>query len=119
MEYSKGTAGSGSHSHMPVGTKELPCAEIDEEYKATCYASAGSYRQYEPDSESFEKSYEFCFSVPEEYIDSCLLGVHERTFIATGENTEKLDKICERLGGEEKVLVCRKTMREAKNIISL
>ena len=89
MEYSTGTTGSDFHSHTPIGKKELPCSDIDDTYKAVCYAGAGSYRQYEPMQESFSKSYEFCFHVPKEYVQHCMIGLSERAFLAAAENQEK------------------------------
>lgn len=100
MEYSKGTTGSGMHSHMPIGKKELPCSELNDKYKKVCYASAGSYRQYEPAQEDFSKSYDFCFSSPKEYIDDCLTGLSERAILASAENKERLNIICGKLESE-------------------
>ncbi len=106
MEYSKGTAGSGAHAHTPVGKKELPCVELDDEYKSVCYASAGSYRQYQPGQEDFSKSYNFCLNSPEEYIDDCLIGLSERAILASAENQEKLNDICAEIENQDARFAC-------------
>lgn len=101
MEYSKGTAGSGMLSNMSIGKKELPCSELEDKYKSVCYASAGSYRQYQPAQEDFSKSYNFCFSSPKEYIDDCLTGLSERAILASAENQDKLNAICGQIESED------------------
>jgi len=112
MEYSKGTAGSGMHSHMLIGKKDLPCSELDEKYKSVCYASAGSYRQYEPAHEEFSKSYNFCFSIPKEYTNDCLTGLSERAILASAENQQKLNIICEKLESEDNKSACIRSIQK-------
>jgi len=100
MEYSKGEVGAGMHSHKKIYTQELPCGSLKERYKSICYASAGAYRQYEVDSESFEDSYQFCKSVPEQYRNSCLMNLSERVEFIYAGNPKKAKRVCEELTGE-------------------
>lgn len=112
MEYSKGTSGSGMHSHTPIGKKDLPCSGLDDKYKPVCYASAGSYRQYEPEQEDFSKSYNFCFASPKEYINDCLVGLSERAILASAENQEKLNDICGKLESEDNKVACISSIKK-------
>lgn len=75
MEYALST--HGGHRHM-LAYRELPCADLADRYRSTCYASAGSYRQYRQGFETFEESRTYCRSAPREFQDVCLVNVEER-----------------------------------------
>jgi len=104
MEYSKGDAGSGFHSHAPTGSIELPCDTVDESYKSVCYGSAGSYRQYHPNQEPFFSSYTFCASALAPYDFHCMLGVSERGIIATAKDPARTYNLCDGLDGKARSL---------------
>lgn len=104
MEYTKGKPSTGNHSHNAVGLVRLPCTTLPDEYKKTCIASEGAYRQYNPSHEDFKTTYNFCLSNDAEYIPSCMLAVSERAVIATAENAEKEIALCNQLKNEHRPL---------------
>lgn len=106
MEYSKGTAGSGEHSHETVGRVALPCDKVDEPYKDVCYASAGSYRQYTPGQESFTASFQFCLEVPSASRESCLSGLADRVWFAGAGKHKKVETLCKSLESVELQSAC-------------
>jgi len=107
MEYSRGTAGSGAHSHEPVGKLALPCESLAQKYKATCYAAAGSYDQYAPGSRSFDRAYAMCETVPATYREDCFNGVSERALVAYAQNSVRLDAMCESLTSSAVISACK------------
>jgi len=110
MEYSKGTAGSGQHSHEPVGQKELPCRDLPDKYQEVCYVSQGSYGQYNPGQQDFVKSYEYCSSIPEAYVQHCMLAVSERAVMAAAENIVQLNDFCEEIKDPKNKKMCQDSL---------
>lgn len=86
MEYSTGEMGLGRHSHEPVYTLPLPCKKLtaDSDYwGAICYASAGSYRQYYPNQESWSDSFAYCDSIKSiSFSKVCHDAVYERLLLS-------------------------------------
>lgn len=109
MEFSKGTMGSGQHSHEAVGKMDLPCDKLPENFKMVCYGAAGSYRQYNPGEEKFSTTYNFCTSIPSSYIFQGMLGVSERVILATAENAGRALAICRDLS-EDQQKMCLTSM---------
>jgi len=114
MEYSKGEVGLGEHSHAPIGSVELPCRELDEKYQEICYASAGSYRQYNPNQEAFQTSYQFCTDAPFQYRDACIMAVSERALMATALHAERLELICSGIAQENISQKCRSSINDLR-----
>ncbi len=114
MEYSKGAAGSGSHSDLPVGKIELPCIDLKDRDQSVCYSSAGAFRQYEPKQEDFSKSYDFCFISPKEHINDCVMGLSERVLLATNESQKKINAICMDVSSKEIERACIKSIQRLK-----
>lgn len=110
MEYSKGANHHSDQPHATVGSQDLPCERLEEKYKPVCYVSAGSYRQYNPGQEEFNKSYNFCFSAPPEYVDDCLLGLSEQVAMTVGASQEKLEEVCNSLQNEKNKSACLETV---------
>jgi hypothetical protein len=97
MEYSKGAAGEGRHSDAPVGTKELPCADVQPNFQSSCYTSAGFYRQYEVTSESWTASYTFCSTMPAAHQNDCFGGVLSALLFSNGGDQQKSLAVCNSL----------------------
>jgi hypothetical protein len=108
MEYTKGTAGSGHHSHLPVGRLKLPCPDLAQNYQAVCYSASASYRQYYPNEEAFATTYDYCTAAPSQYVVGCMMGVSERVIIATAENGAKARAVCNAL--KDQKTTCLKAM---------
>lgn len=110
MEYTKGTAGSGRHTHEPIGTISLPCPQLPDKYQRTCIASEGAYRQYNQGHEDFKTTYNYCFSNKPEYVPSCLMAVSERAIMSTAENADKAIALCNQLDQKEQISLCADSM---------
>ncbi len=74
MEYALSMHAHDSQSHY----RQLPCKRIEWQYQETCYASEGSYRQYQPGIESFAETFAYCNSIPAAYRLSCRAAAEER-----------------------------------------
>jgi hypothetical protein len=110
MEYTKGTAGSGRHTHQPIGTISLPCDTLPDQYQRTCIASEGAYRQYNQGHEDFKTTYDYCLSHKQEYIPSCMMAVSERAIMSTAENADKAMALCNQLDQKEQISLCLGSM---------
>ena len=102
MESSKGNNGFGHHSDGAVGQIIFDCTKVAENYKHTCYASLGSYKQYEANSEPWQETFKFCASLPDIYKNDCFAGADERLLMALGGDNRQIEKICNFLLFEEK-----------------
>lgn len=94
MEYSKGAVRNGRHSENPVGKHDPNCLLIDNKFKNVCYLSLGFYRQYEAESESWEKTYRFCEQTPNKYKEDCVLGVGGALLFSYAMVIEKAQTVC-------------------------
>lgn len=110
MEYSKGNMGSGKHSKISTGTTRLPCSEVNNKYKSTCYTSEGSYRQYTPGQESFSQSYTFCSTVESNYSQACMEGVSGQLIFSTAGDYSKAETVCQGLDAESIRKACISTL---------
>lgn len=84
MEYSKNGISTGHHSHSVTARIDVPCQDLDEQYRLICYTSEGSYRQYYPGKESIGVTQKYCDSSPAAYRSSCKTAASERLKLATG-----------------------------------
>ncbi len=85
-----------------VGQIIFDCTKVAENYKHTCYASLGSYKQYEANSEPWQETFKFCASLPDIYKNDCFAGADERLLMALGGDNRQIEKICNFLLFEEK-----------------
>jgi hypothetical protein len=119
MEYSTGVSGTGEHTHdQPTGSIILPCEEVSENYKSTCYVSLSSYRQYLASTEGFSQTAATCLSVPTNYQSACFLGLAEKIMTASAENLSKAQLLCEELPTAAQDL-CLKNLESIKKIESV
>ncbi len=96
MEFSTGVHGTGTHTHTsPIGSIDLPCQDVSNEFKSVCYISSSAYRQYLPTTETFQETSEKCGAVPESYQDDCFLGLAEKIFTASAEDIQDSYQVCE------------------------
>jgi hypothetical protein len=101
MEYSKGSMRQGHHSHIKVGVQAPPCANLsDSLQKSVCYASAGSYFQYEPDTQPLKATMEYCLNSPAKYRDDCLSEVYSRLLFGAGGDVNAATVLCKSLQAE-------------------
>lgn len=116
MEYSKGPNETGGHSEARVGSRELPCDQFTGEAETICYGSAGSYRQFEADSEPFGATYAYCYSVQEPYRTACAYGVGERLLMSVGFSKGRADELCGHMEGNLRGLCLNSIARVAQSI---
>lgn len=69
---------SGVFMELSFVNIDLPCDEIADEWKPTCFASAGSYRQYLPGKETAEETERWCQEHAGQYVADCLEGLRQR-----------------------------------------
>ncbi len=99
MQASEGSANDdelmpGMNMDAVVGTANFDCSSISTDYQPICYSSAGSYRQYEANSESWQDSFTFCLQVPTLFQNDCMAGLDERLLISTADNQQKALEVC-------------------------
>jgi hypothetical protein len=82
MEYSKGGARTGRHSHAPAGRRLLPCGSVAARFQEVCTYAQASYRQYVPGWESPRTTYDRCLAAPHAERLTCMTLVSERLRIA-------------------------------------
>ncbi len=119
MEYSTGEYGTGGHSHMPAGTRRLPCGELQHHYQATCFAADVAYRLYLPGRESFDVTADHCMAVPIEFRRACMLGVAEKIFTVSAENINVAHERCGSLSSIATATECSFAMREIVQLESV
>jgi len=101
MEASTGNQGSGHHSESDTGAVGFECRAIPVGYQHTCYASAGSYRQYAVNSEPWEKTFAFCMSAPIAERPFCFEGADERLLMSKAGDKNAASGVCYLLPREE------------------
>lgn len=112
MEYSTGNHGTGHHSHQRTGVLALPCAEVQERYQTTCYATDAAYAQYLPGGESFDATATRCMNVPSTFRHACMLGLVEKMFTAAAEDMHETEGSCLALSDAAAEEECLSAARE-------
>jgi hypothetical protein len=107
MEYSKDSPRIGLHSHNKAGIKELPCSDLsDKTQLSVCYATAGSYGQYESSTQPLQITMQYCLGAPNAYKNVCLNEVFSQLLFGTGGDKTAAFRLCSPLPAEY-ATVCR------------
>ena len=101
MEYSKGHAVKGRHSHAPAGRRQLPCSSLSAEFHEICTYAEGSYRQYIAGWEPPRTTYERCAAAPRAERLGCMRFVSERLLIAQSGDARLAASTCAALGADK------------------